>query len=727
MKYKFLIALIVMVGTVFGTSYRIGNPEESKIWVTNTYVQDDGIVTNIRDWVEGKVAGASSAEEITNIVNGVVDTDYITNKIDDIYATELQLIGATNGLEKVDLNFSNDFTRLSTFNASNSWFEVTKQITGDYSTVSQLIGATNNIEGVDWPIVTNIADNACKDKVDRVGDTMGGTLYFTNGTKGFGPYDYTIISFNTNDVNSRGIYSWADNDAIAAYADHDVALSGWAVRDIGVYAHAKSNWSAYIEVAGINSNTLYVGGGSEFHGDIRLDGNKLTSLAPGSDSMDAVNVSQLTNALNTANQPALPLPIGATDLLTVNRNGTNFQANRALVITPQGTHIYTSNTWDCPGGGFYYIHNTNSPVTITIPEVLSYRVNEPIKIIKTVHNGEGGENYPVHVVAGGTSLIGNAKTQTIYNVDEGFGVKNAYNSDFAIQSYVIVQDSRQTKWDDSNSTIVSGSGKVAINFTRSTTLADNMNNLASTSEGATIQNLNDSDGNPTPFDITVVNRFVGSSVFYGYDGTNDYPVEANIGYFYATMTSAGRETGMVVFTGLDNSKDYIFKTFSSRQNASRTMQIDSYGTVTNSQVFDCGYNTNVYRYLTNSPVNGEISLATLGTGTTTATRNGYLNWVELIYPVDYPYVRKDGSVAMTGDLNMGGNVVSNMADGVADTDGATVGQTLQKSNQVFMAASIGFMYFTDTTGTNGFISTNLWVLGSEQFNALSNALKQAGF
>ena len=51
---------------------------------------------------------------------------------------------------------------------------------------------------------------------------------------------------------------------------------------------------------------------------------------------------------------------------------------------------------------------------------------------------------------------------------------------------------------------------------------------------------------------------------------------------------------------------------------------------------------------------------------------------------------------------------------------------LQVSNQVTVASNQGYLKSLDSTGTNVICTTNLWVVGSDDFNALTNALKEAG-
>ena len=505
------------------------------------------------------------------------------------------------------------------------------------------------------------------------------------------------------------------------------------------------------------SNQFLLKSGGKMDGILDMGGNKITNLANGVSANDAVNLEQVQSLVNITNQPALPLPITATDMLVVNRNGTNYQASRALTITPQGRHIYPTNTWACPGGGFYYIHNTSSPVVITIPEATLARINEPFKFIKTLADGEDGQDYPVHIIAGGTSLIGGSKTQTIYKVDQGFEVKNAYDSRYAIQSYAIVQNSTDPELNETAETFTTGSGVVAINFTRSTTIDDTMNNLFSTAAGSTLHNLDDSEGNPTPFDIIIEKQFRSSGVGGGYLGTNAHSEEANSGYFISQLDLAGSETGMIMFADLDDNKTYVIRTFASRESYSaRTTKFVCYGSVTNAIEFDCAHNVDTYQYFTNTPINGIIRLAVMGTGYTTYTKLGYINWAELYYPVEHIYLKADGTDPMKGDLDMDGYNINN----IGEINEISYIDTIEEIDYMEMIYGIGGIDYIDSIGGIDYIETlneidsNISMenhvisnlangvnandavnksqldeytnTSSDRFIALTNALKQAG-
>ena len=74
-------------------------------------------------------------------------------------------------------------------------------------------------------------------------------------------------------------YFDADYTSVYVYADQNYGIYSYAHNSYAVYGVAADDWSIYAAAAGNDENTFYCGGGSEFHGDMRIIGPSTTSDA----------------------------------------------------------------------------------------------------------------------------------------------------------------------------------------------------------------------------------------------------------------------------------------------------------------------------------------------------------------------------------------------------------------------------------------------------------------
>ena len=215
----------------------------------------------------------------------------------------------------------------------------------DAVNVAQMIGTTNGLSGMDFPTITNIADNACVNKLDRDGDAAG-SLTVTNLTtiESINDFNYSNFKagFNAGDGShtsnsvflgshagssakgnynsylgrSAGLLAAGDYNSYVGYSAGQFAngdFNSYLGRSAG--DSAKGNYNSYVgQSAGyfsISTNNLYLG---KFAGEYQTNENKayfgrfttidvntakIVNVTAGTDLMDAVNVAQMIGTTNT--------------------------------------------------------------------------------------------------------------------------------------------------------------------------------------------------------------------------------------------------------------------------------------------------------------------------------------------------------------------------------------------------------------------------------------------
>jgi len=114
-----------------------------------------------------------------------------------------------------------------------------------------------------------------------------------------------------------------------------------------------------------------------------------------------------------------------------------------------------------------------------------------------------------------------------------------------------------------------------------------------------------------------------------------------------------------------------------------------------------------------SRISTSVSPATTGTTIDSADMNTYT--ADVTTGIN-SCLAKNGENAATGDLDLGGNLITNLGDGVADDDAATVGQLASKITSVMTTAAVTWTQDT-TYKTTGITLTNLPV-GHYAYNGM---------
>lgn len=162
-------------------------------------------------------------------------------------------------------------------------------------------------------------------------------------------------------------------------------------------------------------------------------------------------------------------------------------------------------------------------------------------------------------------------------------------------------------------------GPAANNVTETGVTWNNMNGYTNDS---TFDNLSDVDGGASTIDMLVVNgnAFIGING-NGHSSGSEYPSNATLGYFYSDNT----RDGVIVFSGLNDSKLYDFKITSSRDSTA-TDRVGLFDIDGSSAVIDAANTPSQDTISDLTPVSGEL---TLTVSPNTGSNFAYLNVIEI--------------------------------------------------------------------------------------------------
>ena len=362
----FTIVAIIQALNCFSASINIGFPNEGRILTTNTIIVDTGYSNGVTmsGWLNTNLLSRATTNDLTaEIVDRTAGDLALTNYVDGSIAGVQNELYATNDAMKVYVDSQSGGTDLTT--VSNQF------------TLKTVFYATNDA-------MKSYVDTADNLKLDKTGDTAN-TLTITNlttaGTNYFLDYTYcekeVVIrqQTNSNGAIERCLSIWpfylTGNEEVFIAFEKGTNTTHAGVPIITMennVGFAKMKWDN-LEHWIFTCET----GSIIFENLLSMGGNKITNLADGVNSKDAVNVSQLTSATNNCLQVSNQVYATASEGYLYSGDSTGTDVSIRVPAVFYNDHIvtiadhYTATVAQITANNTFIINTEAKDITLYLP------------------------------------------------------------------------------------------------------------------------------------------------------------------------------------------------------------------------------------------------------------------------------------------------------------------------------------------------------------------------